>query len=280
MLKKVFFYTVVYLLATPTVFSQCPVSVEISADQTGELCKNTIVNFTAQPTNGGANPSYTWLVNGDTVGSTSAMSSSTNGAFVELIMISSSGCAQDSAYDSHYILNTSIQAEYSVPELEECNQPTNDVSILNITGGTEPYTYYLHTAEEDLDQSNFYGDLPISSYPLIVTDANNCQDTTWINLTTMECEPINPVDVFTPNDDGQNDTWYIINIQYYPKNKVYIFDRWGQRVYYKEGYDNQNGWDAKYMGGDLPVTTFFYVIELEFDRQDNKIYKGAVSILR
>jgi len=257
MLKKAVLYVAMFLLVNNFIlFSQCPVSVIITPDQTGEVCKNTLVNFTAQPTNGGTNPSYTWLVNGDTVSSASTISSSTNGAFIELIMISSSGCTQDSAYDSHYIINTLIQAEYNVPEPVECNQPTNDVAILDITGGTEPYSYYLHTDSEDLAQSDYYSDLPISSYPLIIADANNCKDTTWINLTTKECDPIQPVEVFTPNDDGINDSWFIININDYPKNKVYVFDRWGQRVYYKEGYDNLDGWDAKYAGSNLPVSTF------------------------
>jgi len=195
-------------------------------------------------------------------------------------METTTGCPQNNASNIKYLLNVDIQVDYVSPEPTECNQPLNDISIIDISGGTEPYSYYLHTADEDLAQSDYYSDLPISSYPLVVTDGEGCVDTTWMSMTTKECDPIIPSQIFTPNDDGFNDTWFIQNIKDYPKNKVYIFDRWGQRVYYKEGYDNVDGWDAKYIGGNLAVSTFYYVIELEFDKQDKQVFKGPVSILR
>jgi gliding motility-associated-like protein len=279
MLKNIFFYFF-SCIAIFSINAQCPVSVDIVPDKTGDLCKYATVNFTAQPTNGGVAPQYYWLLNGDTVSTNASFSTSTNQSHIELVMFSSDGCPQDSAYDSYYTSNISIQADYFVPEPTECNQPTNDAQIIQINGGTLPYSYYLHTNEEDLAQSDLYTDLPVSSYPLVITDSEGCTDTSWINLTTKECDPIIPLQIFTPNDDGINDTWIIAHINDYPKNKVYVFDRWGQRVYYKEGYDNLDGWDAKYIGSNLAVSTFYYVIELEFDTQDKQIFKGPVSILR
>jgi gliding motility-associated-like protein len=279
MLKNIFFAIFVFV-ALLSAEAQCPVSVDIVPDKTGDLCKNTTVNFTAQPTNGGVSPQYYWLLNGDTAGTTATFSTSTNGAFVELIMFSSSGCALDSAYTSYTIKNITIQADYIASEPTECNQPRNDVQILDVSGGSPPYTYFLQTSEEDLPQNEFYTNIPVSSYPLVITDSDGCVDTTWVNFTTKECDPIIPLQIFTPNGDGFNDTWVIVNIRDYPKNKVFIFDRWGQRVYYKEGYDNLDGWDAKYIGSDLAVSTFYYVIELEFETQEKQVFKGPVSILR
>ncbi|MCB0381010.1 MAG: hypothetical protein KDD24_07115, partial [Flavobacteriales bacterium] len=57
----------VFLLINTGLFSQCPVSVGIIPNPSGATCKNTTINFTPSPTNGGANPSYFWTVNGDTV---------------------------------------------------------------------------------------------------------------------------------------------------------------------------------------------------------------------
>tara|TARA_R110001592_G_scaffold102362_5_gene289097 strand:+ start:729 stop:1568 length:840 start_codon:yes stop_codon:yes gene_type:complete len=279
MLKNIFFYVFSFITIL-SIRAQCPVSVDILPDKTGDICKNTTVNFTAQPTNGGVNPQYYWLLNGDTISTNNSFSTSTNQSHIELIMFSSDGCPQDSAYASYYTSNITIQADYFVPEPIECNQPTNDAQILDVSGGTAPYTYFLQTSEENLPQSEFYTDLPVSSYPLVITDSEGCTDTSWINLTTKECNPIIPLQIFTPNDDGYTDTWKIKNIEDYPKNKVYIFDRWGQRVYYKEGYDNLDGWDAKYIGSNLAVSTFYYVIELEFETQDKQVFKGPVSILR
>lgn len=275
--KEILF--LVFLLINTGLFSQCPVSVGITPNPSGATCKNTTINFTPSPTNGGTNPSYFWMVNGDTVSTSTNFSTSVNGAHVELIMISNSGCAQDSAYSSYYINSIILEASYNVI-IEECNQPTADVQITNVTGGTPPYTYILHTNDGDLTGTDLFTDVGTSSYPLVITDSENCKDTSWVHVVPVECPPIIPQEVFTPNEDGFNDTWKINFIDLYPKNKVYVFDRWGQRVYYKSGYDNKDGWDAKYLATDMPVSTYYYVIELEFEKQDKQVFKGPVSILR
>lgn len=262
-------------------YSQCPVNVSIQSSANGPVCRNTVVDYTAVPTNGGNNPDYYWLVNGDTLGFDSTFSVGTNGAHIELVMISSGGCPDDSAYASTYLINVDeMVADYEVV-VEECNQPVADVKINSIGGGgVSPYSYYLYTDDGAKPESSIYEDLPLSAYPVVITDSEGCMDTSWIDVSAPECPPVVPAEVFTPNDDGYNDTWVIQNILLYPKNKVFVFDRWGQRVYHKEGYDNNDGWDAKYIGGDMPVTSFFYIIELEFEKQDTQIIKGAVSIMR
>jgi gliding motility-associated-like protein len=269
----------IFCFVQALLFAQCPVEVAITPSPSGAACKNTTINFTPTPTNGGTNPSYYWMVNGDTVSTASTFSTAVNGAHVELIMISNSGCALDSAYTSYYINTISLKASYNVI-IEECNQPTADVQITNINGGTPPYSYTLYTNEGEFSGTDYIEDVGASSYPLAITDAENCKDTTWIEVVPIECPPIIPEEIFTPNEDGFNDTFRINNIEFYPKNKVYIFDRWGQRVYYKEGYKNTEGWDAKYLATDMPVSTYYYIIELEFEKQETQVFRGPVSILR
>ena len=71
------------------------------------------------------------------------------------------------------------------------------------------------------------------------------------------------------------------NIEFYPENEVFIFDRWGQRVYHKNGYDNADGWDAKYIGVDLPVSTYYYLLEIKPENGgDDIILRGPISVFR
>lgn len=278
-MNKKWILFLVFLLVTNLVDAQCPVSVGIIPNPSGATCKKSSISFTPSPTNGGTNPSYYWMVNGDTVSTSTNFSTSVSGAHVELIMISNSGCAQDSAYASYYVNSIVLEASYTVI-IEECNQPVVDVQITNVTGGTPPYTYILYTNDGELSGSDLFTDVPVSNYPLVITDSENCKDTSWVNVVPIECPPIVPQEVFTPNEDGHNDTFRINFIELYPKNKVYIFDRWGQRVYYKSGYTNTEGWDAKYLATDVPVSTYYYVIELEFEKQEKQVFRGPVSILR
>ncbi|MBY0426300.1 MAG: gliding motility-associated C-terminal domain-containing protein, partial [Cytophagales bacterium] len=74
---------------------------------------------------------------------------------------------------------------------------------------------------------------------------------------------------FSPNSDGKNDVWKIQNIQYYPDNKVKIFNRWGNLVYQESGYDNVNKvWTGNSNtgfsvgGNELPKGTYYYTISI------------------
>ncbi len=68
---------------------------------------------------------------------------------------------------------------------------------------------------------------------------------------------------FSPNGDNNNDTWVVENIEDYPNGVVSVFNRWGELVYRRVGY--QNDWDAvsNQIGTEkkLPVGSYLYVIE-------------------
>ena len=71
----------------------------------------------------------------------------------------------------------------------------------------------------------------------------------------------------SPNGDGINEYWHIDNIEVYPENTVYIYNRWGDMVFKVNGYDN-NGTvfrgEANQLeslgAGQLPQGTYFFHI--------------------
>ena len=81
--------------------------------------------------------------------------------------------------------------------------------------------------------------------------------------------------VFSPNSDGINDVWAIQNLNTYPDATVAIFNRYGQTVFSSIGY--LIPWDGKYNGGDLPVGTYYYIIDTKKGRTP---VSGSVTILR
>ena len=80
---------------------------------------------------------------------------------------------------------------------------------------------------------------------------------------------------FTPNHDGNHDTWEIDNLKYYPAVRVRVFNRSGQMVLESIGYNTP--WDGTYKGKDMPFGTYYYVIETGGGRSPKT---GYVTIIR
>ena len=87
---------------------------------------------------------------------------------------------------------------------------------------------------------------------------------------------------FSPNNDNNNETWYIQGIEYYPNNIVKVFDRWGFLVYQKQHYDNNAAWDGRgnstqHSGKLLDQGTYYYILE---PGNETKTMTGYVVIIR
>ncbi|MBN2893127.1 MAG: gliding motility-associated C-terminal domain-containing protein [Bacteroidales bacterium] len=91
----------------------------------------------------------------------------------------------------------------------------------------------------------------------------------WFSLSSDYAPVANMIipNGITPNSDNFNDTWIIEGCS---NCEVYIYNRWGNKVYYSNNYDNS--WD----GGNSPSGAYYYVITTS----DNMTYKGVVNIMR
>ena len=111
-------------------------------------------------------------------------------------------------------------------------------------------------------------------YSVVVTNSNGCSSTDETKVKVYK--NIEIPNTFTPNQDGTNDLWIIVNLQEYIKANVKVFNRWGNLVY--DNYGIYTPWDGKKNGKDLPVATYYYVIVLNDIK--NQIYSGTVTIVK
>ena len=92
---------------------------------------------------------------------------------------------------------------------------------------------------------------------------------------------VNPLEIndgFSPNGDGVNDGWQLPIVEDYPNILVDIYNRWGQLVFSSVGYTIP--WDGRYKGKDLPVGTYYYVIDLNDNTVEDRFLTGPITIMR
>ena len=103
---------------------------------------------------------------------------------------------------------------------------------------------------------------PIGLYPINISGA--VADNYSISYVPGVLEVISgtvyPPNAFTPNGDGVNDNWEIKHLDLYTNCTVEVLNRYGQKVYYSNGYPAP--WNGKLNGVNLPVGTYYYIIKL------------------
>ncbi len=129
---------------TVTVNPVLPVSVSITS--TGStICLGMPVEFTANPTNGGA-PSYQWKLNGNNVGTnnqTYTNSSLVQNDVITCVMTSTANCITGSPATSNSIkidVTTNVTASVSITtaSLTICDGSATEFTALPVNGGTTP----------------------------------------------------------------------------------------------------------------------------------------------
>jgi gliding motility-associated-like protein len=80
---------------------------------------------------------------------------------------------------------------------------------------------------------------------------------------------------FSPNRDQFNDTWGVPGLRFYEGVRTSVYDRGGSRLFYTENPDVR--WDGTYDGKEMPVGTYFWIIEIG---ETGEIRKGMLNVIR
>jgi gliding motility-associated-like protein len=112
-------------------------------------------------------------------------------------------------------------------------------------------------------------------YTVTVIDANGCSNSDTV--TVYVYPEITIPNGFSPNGDGKNDVWQIDFIYQFPDCEVEVYNRWGEQLFYSKGYAVP--FNGQYKGKDLPVGTYYYVINLNHPAYPNA-YTSPLTIFR
>ncbi len=83
----------------------------------------------------------------------------------------------------------------------------------------------------------------------------------------------------SPNGDGINDAFTIKNIESFPDNNLIIYNRWGNRIFQKENYANDNGWDGTFNNLNLPDGVYFYLLKVIVNGSE-QFFSGPITLSR
>lgn len=148
-----------------------------------------------------------------------------------------------------------------------------------VSGGTAPYTYLWNIA--GTNNKNTITNIVKGNYSLTITDNNGCS-ITGLAIVGDDCTEticFNSMGVFTPNNDGVNETLQF-NLCDFESTYLQIFDRWGQKVHETRNFPAVNAWDGKKNSGDdAPDGGYFYVLEV-VRQGKTESFKGSITLIR
>lgn len=157
-----------------------------------------------------------------------------------------------------------------------CDNSATGLLSIDITGGVPTYSVLWNNNVTAI----IVDKIPSGVYTATVTDANSCKQTYNTVVKQEKCLVTLIPQLISPNGDGKNDFFFINTIDYFPNNKLEIYNRWGSLIYSKNKYDNSFNGTANVRNslgnGLLPASSYFVVFD--FGDWQTPSYKGYLEI--
>lgn len=154
-----------------------------------------------------------------------------------------------------------LQAKISVNDFQLNNEIRIEATL------SEGIILYSIDGGNTFSTSGDFSNLTPGTYLVVVADQAGCNQI--IETIVVRGAPR----FFTPNNDGYNDRWHVINAQNYEGLEIDIFDRFGKRI--TTLTDRSQGWDGTYNGKQQATTTYWYSIKFE-----GKINYGYFTLVK
>jgi gliding motility-associated-like protein len=236
----------------------------------GTVCydSNTNTLLNAYTITSGLNPAthtFEWYNEaGDMVGTQGNYVANLPGDYTLVVKSTVTGCFSQPKVIS---VTPSMPAviSYEVSDAFDANQ----VITVTAVGVGGDYEYQLDNGS--FQDSNVFENVSSGTHIITVRDKNGC------GQTYSEALLVNYPKFFTPNGDGFNETWNIVDLQAQSTALIHIFDRYGRLL--KDIKPNGAGWDGSFGGEELPSDDYWFTITYTEDGI-NKEFKAHFSLKR
>lgn len=186
------------------------------------------------------NPTYTWNTNE----TTSFLEVGTSGIYTVEV---TDGCLTT-------IITFTVE-QLDLPILDSIISSGNNIIVSTSNSGD--FEYSLDGI--NYQNTNVFFNVEGGLYTIYVK-GDNCADV----ITTRFLHFYVP-QFFTPNNDGQHDTFDLKGIEFFETSEVYLFDRFGKLL--KSTKNAPFAWNGAFNGSPLPTSDYWYVLIINGQRR-------------
>ncbi|MGI4875636.1 MAG: gliding motility-associated C-terminal domain-containing protein [Janthinobacterium lividum] len=244
------------------------------------VCAGTPLTFSIdQVSNAGTSPQYQWQLNGVAIagatGTTYTSATLRDGQIITLVLKTVTSCSQPATATSNAVpVAISPLVVISAGPDKDVTEG-GQVTLDGQANGTYPVTWTPSTGLTFVNNDFLH---PIAA-PLVTTTytlsagTGGCASSSQVTVTVVPRLRI--PNAFSPNGDGNDDTWHIDHLSDYPNNHVTIFNRWGSKLFETTGYGPGNEWSGTIHGQSMPLGTYYYLITLP----TGNAYTGSLTVV-
>ncbi len=148
-----------------------------------------------------------------------------------------------------------------------------------------PLIYWWSPPDGSLSNPNINNPIAIpadsTTYVVHVMNQWGCQDSAAVTILVDNSSSEYVPTAFTPNGDGINDVFRIMNMHFQKLVLFEVYNRWGQVVYQNSNSnEHAKGWDGTFNGVPQEMGIYYYQIIVAKPGGEQKIYKGDVTLIR
>lgn len=200
---------------------------------------------------------------------------------VTLHIYSDEGCVSSKTIDSAVVVYPQPVANFSEdPDLTTINTASPLVKFTNLSEQSNWFVWTFGDGGRSNEQNPSYEFKQKGEFEVMLAARNvfGCVDT--LRKTAYVSHPNYPFipSAFTPNGDGKNEVFFVEGLQDVSKFELYIYDRWGNQVYFEEGVGAS--WDGRNIQNRIVQQgTYVYKVIYSLNTGEDFELVGNVSVI-
>ncbi|MEZ4880608.1 MAG: PKD domain-containing protein [Chitinophagales bacterium] len=230
-------------------------------------CENELETID-NTTSGGNNLSYSWLHNGTEIATTQNITLPTNVFNQNRITLVAKNRCEEKTKSFNYFVQKAPNKTLAQNNIILCPGQTDTVFSFQALD-----SIFWNTNENNLNYIIIDGTIDPIIAKMYLKECS-IEDTLQLNL---DCDVAIP-NAFSPNLDGVNDYFNLINSGSVETFKLQVFNRWGELLFETDSYNKP--WDGTYKNQDVPVDSYVYIVKGIKKDTKNFFLKGIFNLFR